>query len=78
MGVLCFGEVKHKSLTNTLQTIMWEEEMVRGKVFILKVGIRGLGQVVFTKSWDKSLGQGVYIKGRKRGLGLGVYNRDRG
>ena len=56
MGVLCFGEVKHKSLTNTLQTIMWEEEMVRGKVFILKVGIRGLGQGVFTKGRDKSFG----------------------
>ena len=45
MGVLCFGEVKHKSLTNTLQTIMWEKEMVLGKVYILKVG--GLGQGVY-------------------------------
>ena len=47
MGVLCFGEVKHKSLTNTLQTIMWEKEMVWGKVYILKV--RGLGQGVYTE-----------------------------
>ena len=47
MGVLCFGEVKHKSLTNTLQTIMWEKEMVWGKVYILKAG--GLGPGVYTK-----------------------------
>ena len=56
MGVLCFGEVKHKSLTNTLQTIMWEEKMVWGKVYILKVGIRGLGQGVFTKGRGKWFG----------------------